>query len=244
MSGPLLFAPRDDWSDDEVRLPPEESRHAARVLRVVPPDPITVTDGCGTVARCAAARMEGDRIVARVHDRRREPRPTPEIVVYQGAAKGAKLDGAVERLAELGVAELWVYDSERSVVDWDESKLQKRLQRWRAIARSTAKQSRNPFVLTPRGGLSWNQLVARVATEGFVIALWEDAELPLRQAVSKPVDRVALVVGPEGGLSRDEGTALAKAGAQLVTLGPRILRTENAAVAAATVLLWNYRVFG
>ena len=175
-------------------------------------------------------------------DERRRLRP--EIVVYQGAAKGHKLDGVVQQLAELGVSELWAFDSQRAVAKWDRDKVAKLSQRWDGVARSAAKQSRNPFALRARAGLSFTELTRRVAAEPLVVVLWEEAELPLRTALASGVERVALVVGPEGGLSRDEAEALADAGGQLVSLGPLILRTEHAATVAASATLFHYGLIG
>ena len=214
-------------------------------MRISPPDVVTVFDGKGTVARCAAARVQGDGVlVAEVLEKEERRVLRPEIAVYQGAAKGNKLDDVVERLAELGAAELWAYESERSVARWDRPKVEKLGDRWGAIARSAAKQSRNPFMLRAGAGVSWTELVRRVAREPLAIALWEEAELPLRTALSGAADRVALVVGPEGGLTRSEAEQLADAGAQLVSLGPRILRTENAPVVATSALLYHYGLIG
>lgn len=243
-AAPWFFSPRREWTSNEVELPREESHHALKVMRISPPDVLTVTDGKGTVARCAAARVEGDRLVAEVLERTAHRRPLPELVVYQGAAKGHKVDDVIERLAELGTAEVWVYESSRSVVKWDRAKLDKLQQRWDGIARSVVKQSRNPFLLEAGGGLSWTELLRRVAREPFAIVLWEDAMFPLRTALSGQVDRVALVVGPEGGLATDEAEQLADAGAQLVSLGPQILRTQNAPVVAAAALLYHYGLIG
>jgi 16S rRNA (uracil1498-N3)-methyltransferase len=242
--GPWFLAPEDQWSDDEVVLPAAESHHALHVLRIAAPDVITVADGRGTIARCAVSRQEGGRLVAEVLERDEARRPRPEIVVYQGAAKGNKVDGVIERLAELGVSEAWVYQSERAIVKWDGEKMRKHTDRWRAIARSTAKQSRNPYLLHAGGGLSWTELRRRVAKEDVAVVLWEEASLPFRTALVEPADRVALVVGPEGGLSRDEAEQLADSGGQLVSLGPRILRTENAPVVAVSALLYHYGLIG
>ena len=225
-------------------LPPDESHHALRVLRVAPPDVITVVDGFGTVARCSALRVEQDRLIAEILDREVVRKLRPELAVYQGAAKGGKVDDVIERLAELGAGEAWIYTSERSVVTWDRRKLARLDERWNALARSAAKQSRNPYVLQAGGGLSWTELVRRISNEALAIVLWEEASLPLRVALSDLTDRVALVVGPEGGLTRSEAEELADAGAQLVSLGPRILRTENAAVVAASALLFHYGLIG
>ncbi len=243
-AAPWFFAPPDAWGAAEVTLPAEESRHAVRVMRIEPPDVIAVTDGRGTIARCAAARVEGDHLVAEVLEREERRRPRPEIAVYQGASKGHKVDDVVERLAELGAAELWAYESQRSVVRWDRAKVDRLNQRWGAISRSAAKQSRNPYAIEARAGLSWTELLRHLAREPLVIVLWEEAMLPLRTALSGQSDRVALVVGPEGGLAAEEAEQLADAGGQLVSLGPQILRTENAPVVAISALLYHYGLIG
>jgi 16S rRNA (uracil1498-N3)-methyltransferase len=243
-STPWFIAPRESWTNDEVVLPAEESHHATTVMRVAPPDVITITDGRGVVARCAATRVEGGLLVAEVLEREERRPLRPALAVYQGAAKGHKIDDVVERLAELGVAELWAYESRRSVARWDAAKVDKLTARWHAIASAAAKQSRNPFVMRAGAGLSWTELVRRVAAEDFTVVLWERATLPLRTALVGKPDRVALVVGPEGGLDREEAESLADAGGQLVSLGPRILRTEVAPVVACSALLWHYGLIG
>lgn len=243
-AAPWFFAPPDQWGQDEVRLPIEESHHATRVLRISPPDLLTITDGKGIVARCCASRIEDDRLVAEILERDERRPLRPEIVVYQGAAKGTKVDDVIERLAELGTAEVSVYGSSRSVVKWDRKKIDKLEERWSAIARSTAKQSRNPYAIRAGGGLSWTELLRRVAREPLAVVLWEEAMLPLRTALSGSADRVALVVGPEGGLTKEEAEELADAGAQLVSLGPQILRTQNAPVVAVSALMYHYGLIG
>ena len=243
MSTPWFYAPPSAWSGDHVELPAEESRHAAKVMRVAPPDVITVTDGEGRVARCAVTVVD-PLVRASVLESETRRRFKPEIVIYQGAAKSGKLDDMVERLAELGVAEVWAFSSERAVARWDEAKARKLGDRWSAIARSVAKQSRSPFVMMSGAGLSWTELLRRVGKEPLALTLWEGASLPMRAALAEPADRVALVVGPEGGFTKAEAESLADVGAPLVSLGPRILRTENAGFVAASALLYHYGLIG
>ena len=240
---PWFVAPHG-WSESEVVLPDDESHHALKVLRVAPPDVITVTDGKGRIARCAAARVADDTLVAEILESEQRRPLKPHLVVYQGAAKGSKIEDVVERLAELGVAETWIYASARTVVKWDADRIAKLDERWGAIARSAAKQSRNPYLMDVGGGLSFTELTRRIAKEPSAVVLWEEASFPLRTALVEGSDRVALVVGPEGGLERAEAEALADAGAQLVSLGPRILRTENAAVITAAVLQYHFGLIG
>lgn len=244
MSSPWFFAPPEAWREGNVVLPAEESHHAADVLRVRPPDVIRVTDGRGNVADAAVALIEDGRVVAEVLDRRSHRRSRPELVVYQGAAKGNKLDGVVQQLAELGAAGMYAFESERAVARWDGAKAAKLGDRWRGIARAAAKQSRNPFAMDAAAGLSFTELVRRVSTEPLAVVLWEEATLPLRTALVSGPERVALVVGPEGGLARAEAEALADAGAQLASLGPLILRTEHAGPAAAAAVLFHYGLIG
>lgn len=239
-----FFSPPDQWGPDEVVLPVDESHHALRVMRISPPDLLTVTDGRGVLARCCASRVEDDRLVAEILEREERRPLRPQIVVYQGAAKGTKVDDVVERLAELGTAEVWVYTSRRSIVRWDRKKMENLEERWTAIARSTAKQSRNPYAIRTGGGLSWTELLRRVAREPLAVVLWEEAMLPLRTALAGPADRIALVVGPEGGLAQEEAEELADAGAQLVSLGPQILRTQNAPVVGVSALMYHYGLIG
>ena len=245
MHGDVWFlAAPERWEGDEVTLDPNESHHATRVLRAAPPDVITVIDGSGLVARCAIARVDKDAVVAEVLERDRKPTPIPQVGVYQGAAKGHKNDEVVERLAELGVSDLTVFSSARSVVKWDEEKEQRRGERWSTIAGSAAKQSKNPHVMRTRGVVDMDSLLHSVSNEPLAVVLWEEAGLPLRTALGHDARRIALVVGPEGGLERAEAEALADAGAQLVSLGPRIFRTENAAAFASAAVMYHYGTLG
>lgn len=243
-SQPWFFAPPEDWTGDAVLLPADESHHALRVLRVAPMDVITVTDGHGAVARCGVSGEEQGRLRAEVLERTQRDPLRPRIVVYQGAAKGSKLDDVVEKLGELGVAEMWAFESERSVVRWDAKKVARLAERWSAIGRSVSKQSRNPYSIEAGAGLSWTELIRRVSKEHMSITLWEEASLPMRAALHGMADRIAVVVGPEGGFTREEAEALADAGSPLVSMGPRILRTENAALVAASALAFHFGLVG
>lgn len=225
-------------------LSADESHHATRVLRVASPDVITVTDGQGAVARCAVRSVGPAHVTAEILERRLHRELKPRLIVYQGAAKGHKLDEVVEKLAELGVAEMWAFESRRAVARWDAAKVLKLNERWAAIARSAGKQSRNAFFMTATAGLSFAGLVERIQGESLAVVLWEDATLPLRTILEGHADRVALVIGPEGGLDRDEAEMLADAGAPLASLGPQILRTENAPVVAASAVLFHYGLIG
>lgn len=242
--GPWFIAPLDEAGDGRVVLDAVESHHAVRVLRVATSDPITVTDGRGTAARCVVTDVAGGTVAARVLETTTFMQERPQLVVYQGAAKGRKLDDVVGQLAQLGVMRLSVYRSRRSVVRWEAEKDRRLVDRWTTIARSGAKQSRSAFVMETGAFLDWHELVAEIAREPQALVLWEGADEPLRAHLTGGAARIALVVGPEGGLGTDEAEALSAAGGRLVSLGARILRTELAPVVAATAVLYHYGRLG
>jgi 16S rRNA (uracil1498-N3)-methyltransferase len=241
---PWFYALPEAWDAGHVTLDEQESHHALKVLRVAPLDLITVTNGLGVVARCSVREAREGRVIAEIVQSETRRRPRPDVVVYQGAAKGTKVDSVVERLAELGVAELWAYESSRSVARWSEAKVARLNERWSAIARAAAKQCRSAFLMQATAGLDWADLLERVAKEPLAVTLWEEAALPLRTAFIGEADRVALIVGPEGGFSREEAEELADHRAQLTSLGPLIVRTEHAAVVATAALLYHFGLIG
>jgi 16S rRNA (uracil1498-N3)-methyltransferase len=243
MSPPWFYLNAGEWTTSALTLSSDESHHVARVLRLRAGDAVVVTDGAGRVARGEISRIEG-RVTVEVSEIIEERRPQPEIVIYQGAAKAGKLDDLVERLAGLGVAELRAFVSERTVARWDEDKVRNLGERWQARARAAGKQSRNPFFLDASAGLTWDGLLEAIAGEPLAITLWEQASLPLRTLLIGGAARVAVVIGPEGGFTPDEAEALATAGAPAASLGPRILRTENAPLVAASALLYHYGLLG
>ena len=226
-----------------MRLPPQESHHAAHVLRLRAGDEVIVVDGCGRRAWCVLGDTSSEAVVARVNAVTRDQRVRPDVAVYQGAAKGTKVDLVTERLAALGVAELRVFSSQRSVVVWTEDKRRRLQSRWAAVAVAAAKQSRNAWVMATGAPLTWPQVVDAAGREPHCLVLWEDAREPLRAAL-RPAERVALIVGPEGGFAPEEVDELAAAGASSVSLGPRILRTEDAAMVAAAGVLWHFEAIG
>jgi 16S rRNA (uracil1498-N3)-methyltransferase len=207
-------------------------------------DPVWVLDGSGRLAHCSIEAVTGDRLVVSIGRVQIAPRGRPTIAVYQGAAKGIKLGDLVERLGELGAAEFHVFSAARSVVRWTPDKRAGLAGRWRARSRSAAKLSGRPWVIEVGEVLGWGELVSRIAGESTALVLWEEASEPLRDHLPPDPDRVAIVVGPEGGLTPEEAAELAAAGAHPVSLGPSIFRTDNAAVVAGAAIAWHYGLIG
>jgi 16S rRNA (uracil1498-N3)-methyltransferase len=238
MTAAHFFSP--DVSGDHVRLDGDEARHAVRVLRIRPGDEITVSNGAGQVVR-AFVTEAGNALIADVKERRSEPRRAPALYVFAAIPKAGKLDLVVQKLTELGVEVIQPYPAARSVARWDARKSEGQTARLNAIAHEAAKQSRRawlPVVRTPR---PLDEL--ELPGPSFVL----DASAAVRLTDALPAERpkeIGLIVGPEGGLSPGEVDDLSARGAAPVSLGPLILRTETAALVAATVAGARYGRIG
>jgi 16S rRNA (uracil1498-N3)-methyltransferase len=219
----------------------DEGFHAATVRRIRPGEELDLGDGAGTVAQCVIEDAAKGRLSARVLARRTVEPPRPRVTVVQALPKSDRSELAVELATEAGADAFVAWQSERCVARWDgAAKVDKGLKRWRAVARSAARQSRRPYVPDVGSLVSTNELVAKVgaatADGAMVLVLHESATRPLTAVGPERAESVMLVVGPEGGISDDELAALSAAGATVIRLGPTVLRTSTAAAVALGAL--------
>lgn len=168
--------------------------------------------------------------------------PKPSLTVVLAPPKGDRLKWAVQKLSELGVDRTVLVRTERSVRGWEEGRAEHAVARLRTTAREAAMQSRQAFVMTVEDGGQLNEWLR--AAKVSKVVLWEESELPLRMGLPPTPREVALLIGPEGGFSDAEVAAARKAGAGVASLGPNVLRTETAAVVAASLALAHYGRLG
>lgn len=165
--------------------------------------------------------------------------PVPGITVVQALPKAERSELAVELATEVGADAFVAWQASRCVARWDgPAKIEKGLRRWRAVARSAARQSRRPYIPAVEGVVSTGELVNRVraADPATVLVLHESAARPLTEAALVQTEALTLVVGPEGGIADAELAELTEAGAVAVRLGPTVLRTSTAAAVALGAL--------
>lgn len=232
----------------------DDAHHAARVLRLESGDRVVLLDGTGNeyrgVVECVKSDRSGSEVeVGRLSRTRSDAEPSFPVHVVQGLPKGDKLELVLQKGTEVGVTSFWPVYTERVVVSYTPQKLESRHVRWTRIVAEAAKQSRRAVVPEVAQPKTVVQTVRALSEEGHcVIVLWEKASAPLStvlrrcQASGFPAKRgagIALVVGPEGGLTEDEVASLCRIGAVSATLGPRILRTETAGIVAPALALYQ-----
>ena len=237
-----FFADENGIVNGTACLNIEDSQHALRVLRLGCGDEIELV--CAPGRYLAQITGETDGLVqVRVREELRRTEARTRVTLYQGLPKADKMELIVQKATELGVQAIRPVAMERCVVRLEGKDAGKKIERWQKIAREAVKQCARvsvPEVQEPR---KLTQLEEELAQLDLLIVPWEDArDGSIRQALApfEGLDalRVGILIGPEGGISGQEAHWLAEnAGAKLVTLGPRILRTETAGLCAMTMVM-------
>ena len=236
---PRVYTPQTLTEDTPVALEPGPSHHILRVLRLGPNDWVDVFDGCGNEYRAeviAAAR--GAAVQIRPVKKLARPYESPlRLVLVQGVCRNERMDYAIQKAVELGVDTIVPVLCRRSVVRLDRDRAAKRLTHWRAVLISACEQcgrNRLPDLREPISLATWLQTPP--IGLGLVLKPGGDGIRRLRRH-----NEVTLVVGPEGGLDDAEGASAEAVGYRSLGLGPRILRSETAGIAAMAVLqgLWG-----
>lgn len=211
----------------------DEGFHAATVRRIRPGELLVLGDGAGELAHCEVEHAGRDGVRARVLRRWSVEPGRPAVTVVQALPKSDRSELAVELATEAGADAFLAWQAARCVANWDGARVDKGLRRWRAVARSAARQSRRPHIPTVDGVVSTAELAGRIRDEiaagTAVLALHESATDRLADHHVAQADSVICVIGPEGGIAPEEMRALTDAGAVAVRLGPQVLRTSTAA---------------
>jgi 16S rRNA (uracil1498-N3)-methyltransferase len=240
MPGPLFFIDRVPDDGERALLDGDEGFHAASVRRIRVGEHVVLGDGAGELAECVVEETTKQSLTARVLTRWTAASPRPPVTVVQAIPKAERSELAIELATEAGADGFLAWQASRCVARWDGPKADKGLRRWRAVARSAARQSRRGFIPDVDGVVSTAALVRRirddVAGGALVLALHESATVPLTEHQVAQFDSLVLVVGPEGGITDEEIAAFTAAGAHAVRLGPTVLRTSTAATVALGAL--------
>ncbi len=229
--------------EKSFRLEGEIAHQLGRVLRLGPGAQILLLDGTGKEYVAELGQFQMQKNSTSVEGRILEERiagnePKTHVTLFQSLLKGEKFDYVLQKATEIGVSAFVPVLSERVIGGGSPNKLE----RWRKIVREAAEQSRRgllPIVAEP---IIFEQALKQATNEGLGLLAWEDEKtLSLKKALqgSNQVQRVNLLIGPEGGYSSAEAEQARQAGVISVSLGPRILRAETAGPTATALILYE-----
>jgi 16S rRNA (uracil1498-N3)-methyltransferase len=238
VTAPVFVVEPGRLTGDRIVLSGPEGRHAVSVRRLRVGEEIVLTDGRGRAAYGSVAAVSGkDELEVAVDELRTEPEPRPRITVVQALPKGDRGELAVETMTETGVDAIVPWAAARCITQWKGERGAKALAKWRSSAREAAKQSRRLRFPDVADAMTTRQVAGLLGAADFAAVLHEEGAEPLAAAPLPDDGDLVLVVGPEGGVSPDEIDAFAAAGAKPYRLGPTVLRTSTAGVAATALLL-------
>ena len=222
----------------QFTMAPEAAQHVSKALRLKAGDSITVFDGRGGEYEAVLQRIDRDRVEVKVGAFRDVDRePELQVGLVQGLPEADKMDWIIQKAVELGVAWIQPIVCDRSVVRLSAERAVRREAHWRRVAISACEQSGRNQVPEVRSTLPFQSWIAEPATSTRLML--KPAAAPLA-ARARPDGPFELVVGPEGGFSERE-LDLAASRCEAVSLGPRVLRTETAPIAALAAIhaLWG-----
>jgi len=241
------FVAPEAMTDQTVIITGDDVKHITRVLRMQKGDIVICSDGNGRTAQVALTALSDREVrgdVVNWHETAAEA--AVQITLIQGLPKGDKLDWIVQKGTELGVCAFWPTPMERSVTTYEGDKEARKTERWKRIAKEAAEQARRdriPDILPPR--LLRDCIAEDHPFDLLVVPYESERHVPIRQVLrERHVGNVGIVIGPEGGLTEREIAYLMQCGARVVTLGPRILRTETAGLVTAAAGLYEFGPFG
>lgn len=240
-----FIVPPEQVGAGEVIITGSDLEHLVRVLRLKPGALFTVSDGCGSVYRCLLREITKDKAIGTIQEAGPDDSEPPiRLALLQGLPKGDKLELIIQKATELGVAEVFPIAMERSVVKLSRDKAENRVVRWQRIALEAAKQCRRNRAPVIHPVMTLAGALDVLPPETRVLVPWEDEKARgIRAVLNSPACKgagsIALVIGPEGGMTGAEVQLAAERGAMSVSLGRRILRTETAAIAALALIMYE-----
>lgn len=225
-----------------VKLSENAATHATRVLRLNEGDVINLFNGDGFDYTCELILVKKNEVLAKVKDSAAINNEPPfNITLLQGISSGDRMDYTIQKAVELGIKQIQPIATERSVVKLSAERAEKRVEHWQNVVIAACEQCGRatiPIVSAPKTLANW--LAANPQAAGTRVLLNPIGAKRLAE-IAKPAGEIQLLIGSEGGLSNAEIDIAISHGFQSVILGPRILRTETAALAAVSVMhtLWG-----
>lgn len=237
------------FGENKVLITGEDARHISRVMRGKPGDKVIASDGTGREAVVEISALGPDEVTAEIVELLSQTNePWIKVDIAQSLPKGDKMETVIQKCTEIGAVSVIPFLSERTIVQYDERKEEKRIARWAKIAKEAAEQAHRSMIPAIRQPLKWKALLSLFGGYDLVCICYEqehgnqlrDVLYPFAAGLDREASyKVLVVIGPEGGFTEQEVQEAEAAGAHSVGLGKRILRTETAGMAALTCILYE-----
>lgn len=238
-----FFVDRENINESVIEIDGEDVKHIKNVLRLEIDEEIEICDKLGTDYKCKIIETSKEKVKCKILETYKSKGESEiEIVLFQGLPKSTKMELIVQKSTELGVKKIVPLVTSRSIVKInDRKKEDKKIERWTKIAEEAAKQSKRGVIPKISSIMTFSEMLENLNDEEVVIVPYESEENIGIKSVLKDCKhkKINIIIGPEGGFSEEEIELLKEINSHIVTLGPRILRTETAGFTTTAVVLYE-----
>lgn len=246
---PKFFVKTNQIKESTIEIIGEDVKHILQVLRAKKGEELKLCDdSTGKNYRTIIKQIEPEKIVCHIVEETVSIAESKfNITLFQGMPKSDKLEYIIQKNIELGVKQIVPVAMKRCIVKWNEKEVNKKIERLQKIAISAAKQSGRDTIPTVEQPVTINNLSQIIKEFDLVLLAYEGEQNHTLKTVLKNTKafegmKIGIIIGPEGGVEKDEVELLEKAGAKVITLGKRILRTETAAIMVISNIIYEYEM--
>jgi 16S rRNA (uracil1498-N3)-methyltransferase len=246
---PRIYFPGITGKDEIFDLGGENLRYIKFILRMKKGDHLVLFDGAGWEYEAVIKNFSADGINVEVMGKNRIQDESPRITFLQALPKANKMDSIVRKATELGAFRIIPFRSARSVPQLTAEKAHARVSRWRSIATEAARQCGRADIPEVDDVLSFEEVLASTEGAALKIIFWEEEsergiKKILRDNRYEGARDITVMIGPEGGFSREEVASAVKRGFISVSLGRNVLKVETAAVTILSIIQYELGIFG
>lgn len=239
-----FFVPKEQITVPLVTITGSDVNHIARVLRLKPGEEIVVSDGIGGECLAEITYIDPKKVEALIKESFiSHNEPPMDVYLLQGLPKGEKMEFIIQKCTEIGIRKIIPVNMERTIVRLAGDKAEKRRERWRRIAEEAAKQCQRSKVPEIASICSLSEAIKQLPEGTTLIMPWEEERnMGMKTFLRNRLGfsgSLALIIGPEGGITKEEAMISEEYDVQKVSLGPRILRTETAGLVALSIVLYE-----
>ena len=236
-----FFVENDQFYNDSVDIKDENFNHIKNVLRMKVDDELIVSNKeKGNSFLCRISEIGDNKIVCNIIEERESTEPKVEVSLFQGIPKSDKMELIIQKTVEIGIKDIYPVEMKFCI---GKIKDNKKIARWQTISEAAAKQSKRNIIPRIENPITFKEMSALIKDYDLALIAYENEDKTNIKEVleqNKDIKKIAIIIGPEGGISKEEVESLVNDGAKEVSLGKRILRTETASISMLSMIMYQY----
>jgi 16S rRNA (uracil1498-N3)-methyltransferase len=236
-----FFVERDKFYNHTVDIKDENFNHIKNVLRMKIDDELIVScKETGNSFLCKISEIGDNKIVCKIIEERESTEPKVEVTLFQGIPKSDKMELIIQKTVEVGINKIYPVEMKFCI---GKIKDNKKITRWQTISEAAAKQSKRNIIPTIENPISFKEMAEVLKEYDLALVAYENEEKTnIKEVLQQNPDakKIAIIIGPEGGISKEEVESLVSNGTKEVSLGKRILRTETASISMLSMIMYQY----